>query len=298
VALRVLQEGDFGPGLGFAATVLSDIAVEAGELGEAQALLDLLPQQGWPAGVGTVLIPAARARLRLAQGRAADALADFQACQALFSADVWGMPIRDTGYVHARSGAALALLRLGRYQDARELADAELADVRVFGAPRALGIALRAAGLARGGPDGLALLRESVAALDCSPALLERARSLAELGAALRRSGQRAAAREPLARALELAARCGARPLATQVRDELKAAGARPRRPWRTGVDALTPSELRVARLAAGGRSNREIAGELYVTLKAVEGHLAHAYAKLGIQVRDQLPRALGSSKN
>ena len=158
VALRVLQEGDFAPGLGFAATVLSDIAVEAGELDEAQALLDLLPQEGWPAGVATVLIPAARGRLRLAQGRAADALADFQACQALFGADVWGMPIRETGYVHARSGAALALLRLGERQRACQLADAELADVRVFGAPRALGIALRAAGLARGGQEGLALL--------------------------------------------------------------------------------------------------------------------------------------------
>ena len=289
VALYVLQEGDFAPGLGFAATVLADVAVEAGQLDEAQALLDLLPRQGWPAGVGTVLIPAARGRLRLAQGRAAEALADFQACGALFGADVWGMPIRETGYVHARSGAALALLRLGQRQDAVRLADAELADVRVFGAPRALGIALRAAGLARGGPDGLALLRESVAALDDSPALLERARSLAELGAALRRDGQRAAARDPLARALELAAGCGAGPLAARARDELRAAGARPRRPWRTGVDALTPSELRVARLACDGRSNREIAGELYVTLKAIEGHLARAYAKLGIEGRGQL---------
>ncbi len=298
VALRVLQEGDFAPGLGFAATVLSDIAVEAGELGEAQALLDLLPQQGWPAGVGTVLIPAARGRLRLAQGRAADALADFQACQAMFAADVWGIPVRETGYVHARSGAALALLRLGEQKRACELAGAELADVRVFGAPRALGIALRAAGLARGGQEGLALLRDSVAALDGSPALLERARSLAELGAALRRSGERAAARDPLTRALELAARCGARPLAARARDELKAAGARPRRPWRTGVDALTPSELRVARLAADGYSNREIAGELYVTLKAIEGHLARAYAKLGIGGRGQLPQALGSTKD
>ena len=69
-------------------------------------------------------------------------------------------------------------------------------------------------------------------------------------------------------------------------RDELKATGARPRRAWRTGVEALTPSELRVARLAAEGRSNREIAHELYVTLKTVEGHLARAYAKLGIEGR------------
>ena len=51
VALRVLQEGDFAPGLAFAATVLADVAVEAGELDEAQALLDLLPQDGWPPGV-------------------------------------------------------------------------------------------------------------------------------------------------------------------------------------------------------------------------------------------------------
>jgi DNA-binding CsgD family transcriptional regulator len=298
VALRVLQEGDFAPGLGFAATVLSDIAVEAGDMGEAQMLLDLLPQQGWSAGVGTVLIPAARGRLRLAQGRADDALADFQACGELFDAGVWGMPIRETGYVHARSGAALALLRLGRRQDACQLAEAELADVRVFGAPRALGVALRAAGLARGGQEGLALLRDSVAALDRSPALLERARSLAELGAALRRDGQRAAARDPLARALDLAARCGARPLAARAHEELKAAGARPRRPWRTGVEALTPSELRVARLAAEGRSNREIACELYVTLKAIEGHLAHAYAKLGIEGRSQLARALAAHKD
>ena len=64
VALYVLQEGDFAPGLAFAATVLADVAVEAGQLDEAQRLLDLLPPRGWPAGVGTVLIPAARGRRR------------------------------------------------------------------------------------------------------------------------------------------------------------------------------------------------------------------------------------------
>jgi len=188
-------------------------------------------------------------------------------------------------------------LQLGRHQDAGRLADTELADVREFGAPRALGIALRAAGLARGGKGGLALLGESVAVLEGSPALLERAHSLAELGAALRRSGERTAARDPLAGALEIAVRCGARPLAARAGDELKAAGARPRRPWRTGVEALTPSELRVARLAADGQTNREIAVELYVTLKAVEGHLAHVYGKLGIDGRGQLAHALASGK-
>ena len=289
VALEVLQEGDFAPGLGFAATVLADVAVEAGQLDEAQALLDLLPQGGWPPGVGTVLIPAARGRLRLAQRRPAEALADFESSMALFGSEAWGMKTRETGYIHARSGAAIALVRLGEVDRARELAEAELADNRVFGTPRAVGVSLRARGLAQGGEDGLARLSESVSVLRDSPALLERTHSLIEFGAALRRAGQRAAAREPLGEGLDLAARCGAASLAARAREELSAAGARPRRVWRTGVEALTPGELRVARLAAQGRTNREIAHELYVTLKTVEGHLARVYSKLDIGGRQEL---------
>src|SRR4029078_12580433 len=113
VALRVLQEGDFAPGLAFAATVLADVAVEAGEREEAQAFLNLLPQSGWPPGVGTVLIPAARGRLQLAAGRPAEALAAIQACASMFSAEVWGRQMRDVSYLHARSGAAQAFLMLG-----------------------------------------------------------------------------------------------------------------------------------------------------------------------------------------
>ncbi|HME69334.1 MAG TPA: LuxR C-terminal-related transcriptional regulator, partial [Myxococcota bacterium] len=297
VALRVLREGDFRPGLAFAATVLADVAVEAGELDEAEALIALLPQADWPAGVATVLIPAARGRLHLAQGRPAEALADFQTCATMFSPEAWGIEMRDVGYLHARAGAARALLQLGERERAREMAQAELADVRGFGVPRALGIALRTAGLAQGGSQGLELLGDSVAALRHSPALLERAHSLAELGAALRRDGRRADAREPLTQALDLAARCGARPLATRVREELRAAGARPRRAWRTGLEALSPRELHVVRLAAEGRSNREIAQQLYVTLKTIEGHLARAYTKLGIERRSQLSQVLDGEK-
>jgi DNA-binding CsgD family transcriptional regulator len=177
------------------------------------------------------------------------------------------------------------------------LAEAELADVRVFGGPRALGIALRVAGLAAGGAHGLGLLYESVASHRASPALLELARSLTELGAALRRGGQRASSREPLAEGLELAVRCGARGLAARAREELKATGARPRRAWRTGVESLTPSELRIVRLAAEGRTNREIAHELFVTIKTVEGHLSRAYTKLGIEGRPDLAGVLDERK-
>ena len=215
----------------------------------------------------------------------------------LFGSPEWGMETHETGYVHARSGAALALLRLGEAERARALAEAELADVRILGTPRAIGVALRASGLARGGPEGMALLRESVTVLRESPAALERAHALAALGGMLRRAGHRRDAREPLAEALEIAARCGARPLAARAREELVATGARPRRAWRTGVEALTPQELRVARLAAAGRTNREIAVELYVTLKTVEGHLARAYAKLGIDGRARSRQGPGRVK-
>ena len=290
VALRVLQEGDFTAGLGVAG-IVAEVAVEAGELDEAQALLELVPQG--PAGVLSVLAPAARGRLSLARGDGLPALGCFESCLAMFGSDLWGIQIRDVGYLHARSGAAQACLLLGDRDRARALAESELADARSSGGRRALGIALRVAGLAQGGTEGLPRLTESVDVLRESPALLERAKSLAELGAALRRAGSRVAARALLAEALDLAADCGARPLAARARAELTAAGGRPRRERRHGLDALTPSELRVARLAAGGQTNRQIAHGLYVTLKTVETHLAHVYAKLGISHRGELPEAL-----
>ena len=105
--------------------------------------------------------------------------------------------------------------------------------------------------------------------------------------------GRRADAREPLAAGMELAHRCAAVPLAARAREEFVATGARPRRAVRTGADALTPSELRVARMAAGGMTNREIAQGLFVTPRTVETHLTHAYGKLGITSRDGLGSAL-----
>jgi DNA-binding CsgD family transcriptional regulator len=297
IALHVVQEGDFVPGLAFAATVLADVAVAGGEFDEAQALLDLLPRCRLPASVGTVLIPAGRGRLRLAQGNAGEALAEFEACMALWRSDIWGMEMHDVGYVHGRSGAAQALLALGDVHRARELAEAELADVRRFGGRRALGVALRVAGLARDGKQRLAALEESVAVLSKSRAVLEHAQSLVEWGAALRRAGQRRDARRHLSQGLDTAARCGARPLIARAREELRVAGARPRRDWISGVEALTPSELRIVRLAREGRSNRQIAHDLYLSIKTIEGHLARAYGKLGITNRSELARVLEPEK-
>ena len=86
-------------------------------------------------------------------------------------------------------------------------------------------------------------------------------------------------------------------PLADHARTELLAAVARPRRVFRTGVDALTPSELRVAELAAAGLANAEIAARLFITVKTVEHHLAAIYRKLDIPSRRELPAALPESQ-
>ena len=76
------------------------------------------------------------------------------------------------------------------------------------------------------------------------------------------------------------------------------AAGARPRRVALSGIDALTPAEHRVVTLAAQGRSNREIAQQLYVTRRTVETHLTHAFQKLRITARAELPAHLDHAPN
>jgi tetratricopeptide (TPR) repeat protein len=121
VALRVLEVTDLVQGLALVATVLADIAVGAGQFEEAQALIERLPREGLPATLGTVLIPAARGRLRLGQNRPGEALAEFEACLALLSDEVWGMEMHANVFrwADARSGAALALLRLGERERAR-----------------------------------------------------------------------------------------------------------------------------------------------------------------------------------
>ena len=144
-----------------------------------------------------------------------------------------------------------------------------------------------------GGADGTAQVREAVATLAESGASLEHARACVELGAALRRSGERERCRAPLRRGLDLAYHYGATGLAELARADLRAAGARVRRPALAGIEALTPSERHVADLVAQGMTNREAAQALFVTEKTVEAHLGSAYRKLGIHSRAQLAHRL-----
>jgi DNA-binding NarL/FixJ family response regulator len=152
---------------------------------------------------------------------------------------------------------------------------------------------LRVLGLVEGGERGIELLADSVAILDETRARLERARSLVELGAALRRSNRRTDARLRLGAGLELAHLSGASVLEAQAREELAATGARPRRVIQSGIQTLTASERRVAQMAAQGLTNKEIAQTLFVTVKTVELHLSNVYRKLRIGSRRELASAL-----
>jgi DNA-binding CsgD family transcriptional regulator len=257
---------------------LQDAMVERPSLDDLAAMME--PMEVDPVfattGAGAMFLEA-RGRQRLRRGERAAALDDLRACAKICA----GLGFAPT-YSSWRSTLALALPAEER-ETARELVDEELALAAATGMARPHGVALRAAGLLEGGDDGIELLRRSVATLEGSEARLELARSLVELGAALRRRHRRSESREHLAAGMELAHRCGATRLVARADEELHATGARPRRPVRSGLDALTPSELRAARLAASGRANVEIAQELFISLKTVETHLGHAYAKLGL---------------
>src|SRR5437763_1467501 len=192
-----------------------------------------------------------------------------------------------------RSAAALSLAELGQHDEARRLAADEVSRARSFGAAPAIGIALRAQALVGPRTERPRRLAEALAVLEPSPARLEHARVLVDLGATFRAAGQRTAARDPLLEGLALAARCGARALERRARAELAAVGVRPRTAEHAGADSLTPSERRVVELAADGGTNREIAQTLFVTEKTVETHLGRAFRKLDISSRRQLPDVL-----
>jgi DNA-binding CsgD family transcriptional regulator/tetratricopeptide (TPR) repeat protein len=275
---------------GHAAAFLADALMEQGRLDDAAAALaDAGFGESLPESARLLYLRDSSARLRILRGDLPGGLAEMLDAGRRFES----VGSRNPAFIAWRSPAALALHRLGEQGEARRLVGEELELARAWGAPRALGAALRAAGLIEGDERGLALLEEAVHALSESPAKLEHAKARTELGAALRRANRRIEAREHLRHAVELATICGATGLAARAEGELLATGARPRRIALSGVDSLTPSERRVAEIAAAGPTNREIAQALFVTQRTVEVHLTSIYRKLGISSRSQLAAAL-----
>lgn len=276
-----------------AATASQTVAmVERGDLAEArrrveEAIADPQIRQSTEFG----LLLWADGRLLIAEEKPAEALDALLAAGELCVAIGADRP----SIVPWRSDGAIAAAQLGETARSRMLAQDALALGEQSGIARDLAAALRARARTESTNEAIDTLSCAAQTLDGRPPRLETAYVLVELGAALRRGHRRAEARTPLVEGLRLARGGGARRLASLAETELAAAGVRvePRTPSEDG--SLTPSERRVALLAAEGHSNRQIAQMLFVTVKAVEYHLSNTYSKLGIRRRAQLARALGS---
>jgi DNA-binding CsgD family transcriptional regulator len=223
---------------------------------------------------------AALGELELGLGDAAAAAAQMERQQAR---------LRELGITDADLSPAPdlvdAYLRLGRADDARRLAEEFAAAARAKGQPWSLARALRCLG------DFEAALRTH----EQTPDRYEAARTRLAYGERLRRDGQRVRSREQLRAALEAFEALGARPWAERARAELAATGETLRRRDPSSLDELTPQELQIALLLAGGRTTREAATALFLSPKTIEYHLRHVYLKLGINSRDALAAALAA---
>jgi DNA-binding CsgD family transcriptional regulator len=287
-ATTALDKPVLFPGLPpYGSLALVDVMLAKGKPAEAADLF--AHAVSGHAAAGHIRYLQMRARLRAAEEHVDEALDDLFACGRL--EQEWDA--RTPAFSTWRADAVPLLASVDRIDEARALAHEELDRCRAFGAPVPHAAALRALALIEQGASQIALLDQALAELQRSPARLERANALLALGAATRRAGRRAEARKPLREALELATACGADAVATRAHDELIAAGARPRRDPVESRSNLTAAELRVARMAAEGMTNRAIAQALFLTENTIETHLRSVFRKVGIRSRSQLTRAL-----
>jgi DNA-binding CsgD family transcriptional regulator len=181
------------------------------------------------------------------------------------------------------------LVALGDLEQASEYFECYEHHADRIGSPLAIGGAARCRGLLAAAKGELPAAFEAhdraLAVVGRYP--LERGRTLLCLGSARRQAKQKAAARDALEQALAIFHELGARLWAEKARAELRRISGR-----RRASDDLTEMEERVARLAAQGRSNKQIAAELFVSVHTVGAHLSRAYRKLGIGSRGELARS------
>jgi DNA-binding CsgD family transcriptional regulator len=274
---------------------------ESGMAYGAASLARVLLEQGDPDAAGAVLrdvgrpVPGSDGDLLLRRSEIELALAVGEWDAALGAADELASlrpRVVNPAWCPRGQLRARALAGVERYDDAGAAARDDVAAARRWGTPRAIGTSLRVLGEvldAAGSAACIDVLEDSLTHVEQGPSRLEEAKVATALGAARRRRNQATAARPLLARAIDLATRCGAAALVERATAELRVAGGRPRGRAVFGVDALTPSERRVVELASTGRTNRAIAQELFVTPKTVEVHLSSAYRKLGIRGRNDL---------
>jgi DNA-binding CsgD family transcriptional regulator len=188
-----------------------------------------------------------------------------------------------------------AAARSGRPEEAAAALERLKERTQASGTEWALGIEARCRALLG---DDESLFQESIERLARSRATVELARSRLLYGEWLRRENRRVDAREQLRAADEMFSRMGAAAFAQRTRRELSATGETARKRTVETLDELTTQEAQVARLAAQGRTNPEIAAQLFISPRTVEYHLHKVFPKLGISSRRELRRALPSSEH
>ncbi len=289
-ALEVLKLHDVQFVMPGPLAILVDVLRERDDIAGADALLH---EWGYDSGDGDSLFHLfllnARAHLRSAQERYDDAKADLERGLARTLANGCTSP----GFIPWHANLAMADV-IARRPTAKSKAYAATAleSAESFGAQRALAEGLRA--VAWTDADAGVALADKAAQLFADVGdKLEEARTI--IGVEVSRIGQIpiTESRTILTRAFGLAEQAGSARLTTLIRKYLSEIGAEPGRRAATGLASLTPSERRVAALAATGLTNKDVAQELFVTVKTVETHLAHTYQKLGITSRGELGSAL-----
>ncbi|MGZ4769486.1 MAG: AAA family ATPase [Ilumatobacteraceae bacterium] len=232
------------------------------------------------------------ARAQLLDGDTASALANFN---RLSSAAERGF-VRNPTFAPWRAGRSAALAGLGRKTEGASLARENLKLAWAFGCPITIAEALACVARFQPPEDQVDLLNEAVELVAGTDAELLRCNLLIDLGFARHYAGDAPAARTAFRDGADQATRLGVTRLAGMAGRGLLACGGRPRRLQTSGLESLTPAELRVVKLAADGCTNVSIATSLFINLKTVESHLTRAYKKLGIGDRAELKAALESS--
>jgi DNA-binding CsgD family transcriptional regulator len=268
------------------AAPLATLVSCATETGDPAAADHWLAQPVPAAAFGTplgLLYLAARGRHHLAADRLAQAGNDLRLCGELARDRGLDVP----GLVPWRLDLAAVQLAAGDRGRATRLLEEQLATAD----GRARGRALRMLAGSAPPDQRRALLAEAVELLQGSGDRVELARALGDTATVLQRIGHPARAQLLLQRAQQLAQECGAGPLARRLQGRQPPASRRPHRSVRRELpeDGLSEAERRVAALAAQGHTNRQISGELYITVSTVEQHLTRVYRKLAVKRRSDL---------
>lgn len=259
-----------------------DLSLALGHGDELGAFLDR-------PGIAGATAQFARGELAAATGDADLAAGHFARAGSMVGAD------DDPDLLPWRAAAALAAARLGRGAEAAALAREHLTLARATDSPYAVALALRTVATVDVHADRSATLREARAVLDGVPAARLAAQIDTDLAGLVLLSGGGADEVLRLLRgAEEYVGREELWPLQNRIRRLLDRLGEPARPVLGEALATLTAAERRVAQLAVGGLTNREIATELVVTVKAVEWHLSHVYRKLGIRSRRGLAGVLG----